>query len=113
MSAKGYGIHDTKNWTDFKVVDFELKKEDDDDVDIKISHCGVCGSDVHVSNPHLRRGRMEWTGGMIASYVDDVVRPTVECRATPPPPPGERTELALCLIVRPSADSLPYSPLLH
>lgn len=22
---KGYAIHDTKNWTDFKVIDFELK----------------------------------------------------------------------------------------
>ncbi|CBQ72086.1 related to alcohol dehydrogenase (N-terminal fragment) [Sporisorium reilianum SRZ2] len=43
----GYGIADTKNWTDFKVFDFELKKETDDDVDIAITHCGVCGSDVH------------------------------------------------------------------
>ncbi|CDS82302.1 related to alcohol dehydrogenase [Sporisorium scitamineum] len=44
---RGYGIADTKNWTDFKVYDFELKKETDDDVDIAITHCGVCGSDVH------------------------------------------------------------------
>ncbi|SNX82990.1 related to alcohol dehydrogenase [Melanopsichium pennsylvanicum] len=44
---RGYGIADTKNWTDFKVYDFDLKKETDDDVDIAISHCGVCGSDVH------------------------------------------------------------------
>lgn len=22
---KGYAIHDTKNWTDFKVIDFDLK----------------------------------------------------------------------------------------
>lgn len=44
---RGYGIADTKNWTDFKVYDFDLKKETDDDVDIAITHCGVCGSDVH------------------------------------------------------------------
>ncbi|PWY98459.1 GroES-like protein [Testicularia cyperi] len=44
---RGYGIADTKNWTDFKVYDFELKQAGDDDVDIAITHCGVCGSDVH------------------------------------------------------------------
>ncbi|KAJ1029442.1 hypothetical protein NDA13_002691 [Ustilago tritici] len=44
---RGYGIADPKNWTDFKIYDFELKKETDDDVDIAITHCGVCGSDVH------------------------------------------------------------------
>ncbi|EST07805.1 Alcohol dehydrogenase, C-terminal [Kalmanozyma brasiliensis GHG001] len=44
---RGYGIADTKNWTDFKVYDFELKKETDDDVEVAITHCGVCGSDVH------------------------------------------------------------------
>ena len=22
---KGYAVHDTKNWTDFKVIDFDLK----------------------------------------------------------------------------------------
>jgi len=27
--------------------EFEPKKWDEDDVDIKISHCGVCGSDIH------------------------------------------------------------------
>lgn len=26
---------------------FEPKKWDEDDVDIKISHCGICGSDLH------------------------------------------------------------------
>lgn len=44
---RGYGIADTQKWTDFKVYDFDLKKETDDDVDIAITHCGVCGSDVH------------------------------------------------------------------
>ena len=27
---------------------FEPKKWQEDDVDIQISHCGVCGSDLHV-----------------------------------------------------------------
>ena len=27
--------------------EFEPKKWEEDDVDIEISHCGVCGSDVH------------------------------------------------------------------
>ncbi|SHO75990.1 Similar to S.cerevisiae protein ADH6 (NADPH-dependent medium chain alcohol dehydrogenase) [Malassezia sympodialis ATCC 42132] len=44
---KGYAIHDTKNWTDFKVIDFELKTPEDDDVEVSITHCGICGSDLH------------------------------------------------------------------
>lgn len=27
---------------------FEPKKWQEDDVDVQISHCGVCGSDIHV-----------------------------------------------------------------
>ncbi|TFK37300.1 NADPH-dependent alcohol dehydrogenase [Crucibulum laeve] len=44
---KGYAIHDTKDWKNFKVIDFEPKQFDDYDIDIKIEYCGVCGSDVH------------------------------------------------------------------
>ncbi|KAI3626309.1 hypothetical protein CBS9595_001670 [Malassezia furfur] len=44
---KGYAISDTKNWTDFKVIDFDLKTPEDDDIDVSITHCGICGSDVH------------------------------------------------------------------
>jgi alcohol dehydrogenase (NADP+) len=35
---------DTSKWTDFKVIDFDLKPEEDDDVTIAIECCGVCGS---------------------------------------------------------------------
>jgi alcohol dehydrogenase (NADP+) len=28
--------------------DFEPKKWSEDDVDIEISHCGICGSDLHM-----------------------------------------------------------------
>ncbi|KAF9464014.1 NADPH-dependent alcohol dehydrogenase [Collybia nuda] len=44
---RGYAIHDTKNWTSFKLIDFEPKPFEDYDIDIKIEYCGVCGSDVH------------------------------------------------------------------
>ena len=44
---KGYAIHDTKNWTDFKVTEFELKTAEPEDVTLEIDCCGVCGSDVH------------------------------------------------------------------
>lgn len=27
--------------------EYEPKKWSEDDVDIKISHCGICGSDIH------------------------------------------------------------------
>ena len=30
---------------------FEPKPFDETDVDIKITHCGICGSDLHVSTP--------------------------------------------------------------
>lgn len=45
-------IHDVKHWDQFKVIDFEPKKIEDYDIDIKIEFCGVCGSDVRV---HLFR----------------------------------------------------------
>ncbi|KAF6751864.1 NADPH-dependent alcohol dehydrogenase [Ephemerocybe angulata] len=44
---KGYAVHDTKLWDQFKVTDFEPKGMEDKDIDIKIEYCGVCGSDMH------------------------------------------------------------------
>ena len=38
IMPKGYAISDTKNWTDFKVIDFDLKKPADDDIDVAITH---------------------------------------------------------------------------
>ncbi|KAL0952996.1 hypothetical protein HGRIS_007204 [Hohenbuehelia grisea] len=43
----GYAIHDTKQYTDFKVIEFEPKRFEEYDIDVKIEYCGVCGSDVH------------------------------------------------------------------
>ncbi|THH12298.1 hypothetical protein EW146_g7746 [Bondarzewia mesenterica] len=47
MSAKGYAIHDTNNWSDFKLISYDLKTAEDYDIDIAITHCGICGSDLH------------------------------------------------------------------
>ena len=38
---------DTKNFTDLQVRSFKPKAFEENDVDIAITHCGVCGSDVH------------------------------------------------------------------
>jgi alcohol dehydrogenase (NADP+) len=42
---RGYAIKDSKKPTDFEVIEFELKKPGDHDVDVAIECCGVCGSD--------------------------------------------------------------------
>ncbi|TFY76689.1 hypothetical protein EWM64_g7324 [Hericium alpestre] len=44
---KGYAITDANRWSDFKVIDFPSKNWEETDVEIAITHCGVCGSDVH------------------------------------------------------------------
>jgi len=47
MDLKGYAIHDTKKYTDFKVIDFKSKSQGPYDIDIATTYCGVCSSDVH------------------------------------------------------------------
>lgn len=47
LEFKGYALVDPKNFTDLKVQTFKPKPFDDNDVEIAITHCGVCGSDVH------------------------------------------------------------------
>lgn len=46
--AKGYAIHDTKKYTDFKVTEYPLKTEEPYDVTIKVECCG-CVSYRHVA----------------------------------------------------------------
>lgn len=46
-TARGYAIHDTKNYKDFKVTEYPLKTEESHDVTVAVTHCGVCGSDHH------------------------------------------------------------------
>ncbi|QRV87709.1 alcohol dehydrogenase [Ceratobasidium sp. AG-Ba] len=47
VQFKGYGIHDVKKWSDFELVDVKPKSWSEEDVDVAISHCGICGSDIH------------------------------------------------------------------
>ncbi|CAE6434257.1 unnamed protein product [Rhizoctonia solani] len=44
---KGYGISDPKKWSDFKLVDIKPKTWEEEDVDVAVSYCGICGSDLH------------------------------------------------------------------
>ncbi|KJA26757.1 hypothetical protein HYPSUDRAFT_63543 [Hypholoma sublateritium FD-334 SS-4] len=58
LTWKGYAVHDTAKWEDFKLIDIKPKPRGEYDVDIKIEYCGVCGSDVHTITggwgpPHL------------------------------------------------------------
>ena len=40
-------ILDPDHWNDLKVIDFTPKTFQPDDIEPAITHCGVCGSDVH------------------------------------------------------------------
>ena len=44
---EGFMIDDMKKWSTFKKQEFKPKQFNDNDIDIKIECCGVCGSDVH------------------------------------------------------------------
>ncbi|KAF2404953.1 NADPH-dependent medium chain alcohol dehydrogenase [Trichodelitschia bisporula] len=46
-TAEGFLVEDTATWSTFKRGNFPLKPFEAHDVDIAISACGVCGSDVH------------------------------------------------------------------
>jgi len=46
-TAVGFQAQSFENWSTFKKAEYELKPFEDDDVDIAIDACGVCGSDVH------------------------------------------------------------------
>jgi len=40
-------VTDHKNWSKFTKQEFKLKPFEDNDIDVAIDACGVCGSDVH------------------------------------------------------------------
>ncbi|KAL1951344.1 hypothetical protein VTO73DRAFT_493 [Trametes versicolor] len=48
IEFKGYAMTDPSAWSDLKLVSFEPKTFGPEDVELAITHCGVCGSDVHV-----------------------------------------------------------------
>ncbi|KAI0091857.1 GroES-like protein [Irpex rosettiformis] len=47
LEFKGYALTDPANHLDLKVTAFQPKSFSPDDVEIAITHCGVCGSDLH------------------------------------------------------------------
>ncbi|CCF56307.1 hypothetical protein KAFR_0A08730 [Kazachstania africana CBS 2517] len=47
---EGIAVLDHKDWKHPKKVQFEPKTFYDNDIDIKIEACGVCGSDVHMAS---------------------------------------------------------------
>ncbi|EKM52138.1 uncharacterized protein PHACADRAFT_151139 [Phanerochaete carnosa HHB-10118-sp] len=47
LEFKGYALVDPENFTELQVKTFKPKPFEDDDIEIVITHCGVCGSDVH------------------------------------------------------------------
>ncbi|GBE81580.1 NADP-dependent alcohol dehydrogenase 6 [Sparassis crispa] len=47
LEFKGYALTDPSLWSDLKVTAFKPKTFQPEDVEIAITHCGVCGSDVH------------------------------------------------------------------
>ncbi|KAI0949633.1 hypothetical protein AcW1_009182 [Taiwanofungus camphoratus] len=47
VEFKGYALTDPSKWNELKVTSFEPKNFKPEDVEIAITHCGVCGSDVH------------------------------------------------------------------
>ncbi|KAG8967349.1 NADP-dependent alcohol dehydrogenase [Tulasnella sp. 419] len=47
---KGYAVKDGSKWDEFEVMEYQPKNWEETDVEIAITHCGVCGSDVHTIN---------------------------------------------------------------
>ncbi|KAG8709201.1 NADP-dependent alcohol dehydrogenase [Ceratobasidium sp. 394] len=46
---KGYAIHDTKKWvSQSTIVYIQPKQWEEEDIDITVTYCGVCGSDLHI-----------------------------------------------------------------
>ncbi|OSC98300.1 GroES-like protein [Trametes coccinea BRFM310] len=49
LEFKGYAVTDPSAWSQLSVVPFQAKNFGPEDVEIAITHCGVCGSDVHTA----------------------------------------------------------------
>ncbi|KAI0738404.1 GroES-like protein [Daedaleopsis nitida] len=47
LGFKGYALTDPSKWNDLHVMEFKPKNFQSDDVELAITHCGVCGSDLH------------------------------------------------------------------
>lgn len=49
MECQGFAIHDTAKYNETKKINFKLRKISDNDVVVKVDHCGICGTDVHTA----------------------------------------------------------------
>ncbi|KAI0927884.1 hypothetical protein AcW1_005291 [Taiwanofungus camphoratus] len=47
VEFKGFALTDPSAWSDLSLISYKPKTFRDEDVELVISHCGVCGSDVH------------------------------------------------------------------
>ncbi|KAI0326846.1 GroES-like protein [Cubamyces sp. BRFM 1775] len=47
VQFKGYALVDPSKWSDLQIREFKPKNFEPEDVEIAITHCGVCGSDLH------------------------------------------------------------------
>lgn len=65
---KGFAVHSRERWSDFKLLEYKPRAFTEYDVDVKISHCGVCGSDVHT----LRNQGVSATWNVMPSKADQL-----------------------------------------
>ncbi|KAI5120879.1 hypothetical protein M0805_002979 [Coniferiporia weirii] len=61
---KGYAVTDRNRWSDFSLVNFPSKNWEETDVEVAITHCGVCGSDIHT----LTSGWGEFETPLVAGH---------------------------------------------
>lgn len=52
VQFKGFGVVDREDWKHTKLISFKNRKFNDNDVDVKVECCGVCGSDIHRASSH-------------------------------------------------------------
>ena len=46
----GYAVESKQKWSDFRRISYKPKRFEEFDIDIEITHCGVCASDLHTIN---------------------------------------------------------------
>lgn len=69
---EGFATTDLQNWTTVKKIEFEPKKFDSHDIDVRIQACGICGSDIHTLSGGWQKPELPLIGGH--EIVGEVVR---------------------------------------
>ncbi|TFY54504.1 hypothetical protein EVJ58_g8825 [Rhodofomes roseus] len=73
LEFKGYAMCDSSKWTELKLTSFRPKTFKPEDVEIAITHCGVCGSDVHTLTQGWGESKLPLVAGHeIAGHVTRV-----------------------------------------